>query len=375
MYSCEKKKTQDEKVIHFDLEQEVLNKHTTSLIKDCKIIPLETNDSVLIGSIDKVIVDQDKLYVGDFSKTHSVYVFDLQGNFQQKISRQGRGPEEYLSLYDMFIDPHTGELNLLSRIDRKLLAFDKNDVSYRKTQKLPKTFMELIPSQNGYAGFSANYSEDRNDPYNLWLLDKDFQIYNKEFSIQPTWESRWSSSVTVFSSFQDTVYYIPAIRDFSVYKLDGDRFTLEYSINFGKSQIPASNMSYDEYLEYSRKHPEYVTRLDCFQETDRFLVCQFLFNGQQLLGLYDKIDKKTVVCSLSPYVGKYFTSFGNIVNFSSDYLITTVSASNICEKLTGKNQYVNFEEDYPEQIKRMREEFSGMGIKEDSNPCVVIYSF
>lgn len=242
MYSCEKKKTQDEKVIHFDLEQEVLNIHSTSLIKDCKIIPLETNDSVLIGSIDKVIVDQDKLYVGDFSKTHSVYVFDLQGNFQQKISRQGRGPEEYLSLYDMFIDPHTGELNLLSRIDRKLLAFDKNDVSLRKTQKLPKTFMELIPSQNGYVGFSANYSEDRNDPYNLWLLDKDFQIYNKEFSIQTTWESRWSSSVTVFSSFQDTVYYIPAIRDFSVYKLDGDRFTLEYSINFGKNQISAFNI-------------------------------------------------------------------------------------------------------------------------------------
>lgn len=375
MYSCEKKKTQDEKVIHFDLEQEVLNIHSTSLIKDCKIIPLETNDSVLIGSIDKVIVDQDKLYVGDFSKTHSVYVFDLQGNFQQKISRQGRGPEEYLSLYDMFIDPHTGELNLLSRIDRKLLAFDKNDVSYHKTQKLPKTFMELIPSQNGYVGFSANYSEDRNDPYNLWLLDKDFQIYNKEFSIQTTWESRWSSSVTVFSSFQDTVYYIPAIRDFSVYKLDGDRFTLEYSINFGKNQIPAFNMSYDEYLEYSRKHPEYVTRLDCFQETDRFLICQFLFNGQNRLGLYDKENGQTSVCSLSPYTGKYFISFGDIVNFSSDHLITTISASDMRESLAGGNQYVNFEEDYPEQIKRMREEFSGMGIKEDSNPCVVIYSF
>lgn len=50
-----------------------------------------------------------------------------------------------------------------------------------------------------------------------------------------------------------------------------------------------------------------------------------------------------------------------------------ISASNMREKLAGKNQYVNYEEDYPEQIKRMREEFSD--IKEDSNPCVVIYSF
>lgn len=373
VYGCREAKIQEGKVIHFNLEQEAKNIHSTSLIKDCKIIPLETRDSVLIGKIDKAIVYQDRLYVGDFSKTNAVYIFDMQGKFCHKISRQGRGPEEYLRLYDMFIDPHTGELKLLSRMDRRILAFSGDGTIFKGVQKIPKMFMELIPSPGGYVGFSANYSEDRENPFNLWLLDKELQITGKEFRIDPVWESKWSSNVTVFSNFRDTVCYVPAVQNFGVYKLDGEHFSLAYSFDFGKNQIPVADMTYDEYLKYSREHPEYVTRLDCFQETDRFLICQFLFNGQNRLGLYDKENAQTSVCSLSPYAGKYFISFGNIVNFSSDYLITSVNASEMQEKLRGKNQYVNFEEDYPEQIKRMREEFTG--IEEDSNPCVVIYSF
>ena len=42
------------------------------------------------------------------------------------------------------------------------------------------------------------------------------------------------------------------------------------------------------------------------------------------------------------------------------------------EYLKGYNEYVNFEKDYPEQIQRMREELPD--IKEDDNPCIVIYS-
>ena len=373
--SCRRENVQDGKIIRFDLEQETQNIHSTSLIKDCKIIPLETTDSVLIGEIDQVIVHHDRLYVGDFSKTNTVYIFDMQGKFQHKISRQGRGAEEYLSLYDMFIDPHTGELKLLSRIDRRILAFSEDGKVFKGVQKMPKMFMELVSSLSGYVGFSANYGEDRSNPFNIWLLDQDIQIVGKEFTIHPAWESKWSGNITVFSSYQDTVYYIPGFHDFNVYKLRGDHFSLAYTIDLGGKQIPVTTMAYDEYLEYCRKHPDYVADLRRFQETDRFLICQFLFNGQNRLGLYDKENGQTSVCSLSPYTGKYFISFGDIVNFSSDHLITTISASDMRESLAGGNQYVNFEEEYPEQIKRMREEFSGMGIKEDSNPCVVIYSF
>ena len=54
-------------------------------------------------------------------------------------------------------------------------------------------------------------------------------------------------------------------------------------------------------------------------------------------------------------------------------MVTSVSASDMYTCLKGGNEYVNFEDKYPKQIRQMREEFSD--IQEDSNPCIVIYSF
>ena len=95
--------------------------------------------------------------------------------------------------------------------------------------------------------------------------------------------------------------------------------------------------------------------------------------GQNRLCLYNKNNRESQVCELTAYTGKYFISFGRMIDITSDYIITSVSASDMCTYLKGGNEYVNFEEKYPKQIQRMREEFSG--IQEDSNPCIVIYSF
>ena len=58
------------------------------LLKDCTIVPLETNDSVLIGEIDKVIFYETRLYVATFSPEQAVYIFNLQGKLLHKISRK-----------------------------------------------------------------------------------------------------------------------------------------------------------------------------------------------------------------------------------------------------------------------------------------------
>ena len=52
---CRTKPSGVSRCIHFDFTQEMKDVHTMGLLKDCTIVPLETNDSVLIGEIDKVI--------------------------------------------------------------------------------------------------------------------------------------------------------------------------------------------------------------------------------------------------------------------------------------------------------------------------------
>ena len=89
------------------------------LLKDCTIVPLETNDSVLIGEIDKVIFYETRLYVATFSPEQAVYIFNLQGKLLHKISRKGRGAEEYLQYVYRFPEP---DLEFIVKNRRKAIG-------------------------------------------------------------------------------------------------------------------------------------------------------------------------------------------------------------------------------------------------------------
>ena len=65
----------------------------SGILSDMDLIQLETNDSVLIGNIDKVIATSDRLFIADFENL-SVYIFDLEGKYVNKISIHGRGADD-----------------------------------------------------------------------------------------------------------------------------------------------------------------------------------------------------------------------------------------------------------------------------------------
>lgn len=58
--------------IYFDFTRHMKDIHTTDLIKDYKLIPLETRDSVIIGKIDKAILYKDRIYIAIFHREQAV---------------------------------------------------------------------------------------------------------------------------------------------------------------------------------------------------------------------------------------------------------------------------------------------------------------
>ena len=73
---------------------------TTSFFLDDKLnkhIVLETTPESTIGTIDKLIVRENKIYIMDKEITKSLFVFSIEGKFLYKINRAGRGPGEYIS--------------------------------------------------------------------------------------------------------------------------------------------------------------------------------------------------------------------------------------------------------------------------------------
>src|SRR6056297_2803152 len=61
------------------------------LIEKSTVIPLETNNNILLGYIFKVIEVEDNIYILDQFRKR-IYCFDLKGQFIGKIDNQGKGP-------------------------------------------------------------------------------------------------------------------------------------------------------------------------------------------------------------------------------------------------------------------------------------------
>src|SRR5574344_651081 len=212
--------------------------HTKGIIKDIRLVGL-SQDSVAIGNIDNIIINDSLIYILDSTQKQCVYIYNLSGRYLRTISRQGRGNTEYVRLSDIFIDKDKKTLNLLSRNDKRLLVFDIEGKELLRTINLPKMFTAVQPIKNGYLAYMGNYSEDSMNPYNFWVLDENFIIKNHFGKIKPIIESREKNDVHVFSSHSSKINIISEI-DYNVYEMEStnEPYQIKYLYDFGKLNLP-----------------------------------------------------------------------------------------------------------------------------------------
>ena len=126
-------------------------------VSQVRLIPLETTDSSLVAHITKIITSKDKIFIYDRIQ-NQIFIFNREGQFISKINRKGRGPEEYMSISDLAINPFNGCLEILDPWG-KLLAFDLNG-KYLHSFRLPKdlhAYDEFIPlSRDSIAFYSLS---------------------------------------------------------------------------------------------------------------------------------------------------------------------------------------------------------------------------
>ena len=86
-------------------------------------IPLESTDSSLISSINKMYFLNDYIFILDKKGGKGLYIFDRKGQFIRKIGKVGKGPGEYISIDDFTIDRNKSIIYFLA--DRKnILLYD-----------------------------------------------------------------------------------------------------------------------------------------------------------------------------------------------------------------------------------------------------------
>lgn len=304
LFACSESRRADDKIQVIDVNGPNKVKFA-ELFDHCKVIPLETTDSSLIGlTIDKVEYYKDRIYVLNQLQSHkNVICFDSSGHFLFNIDRIGRAPDEYTFLSDFFIDLNKEQLVFVSEAGRYLFFNMDGRYLYDKKTKAPYLPCQIIFNDSGYLVY--NDIEEQSKNCDLLILDTatmDISCRLENFGeITYNTGGRALSSYRghiLYYHFNDTIYEISTL---------GERKSIYY-INCGSAHADSKELinrkkrtlSGDDLVKfiYSQLSSGRMKYISSIFENDRW----FIINGKEgnkkhafksFFVLYDKNNKKS----------------------------------------------------------------------------------
>jgi len=353
---------------HFDLDEKPVSLSQSGVVKGYEVVKLETRQNALIGHIKKVIFGDDKIFVLGDRQNQIVFIFDLEGHFINKISRQGNGEKEYIRLADICYDKQTNSLILLAQLPSRLFVYDTKGEKLKECITMEHRFESLVSDGKSYVAYRGNFIQG-NDKNNVCELTKDGKIKASWFPINEKWESTTTPVSPLSRGEKNRICFIEPFHR-TVYAFHKERFSPLFTLDFGSHNCPEQYVeSYEEY--HKNKNQDYVYDIRDFYETENYWLFYFIYKGQAHFCVENKQTGETFYTAADKDQEKYFLPFGNFVSFDSNRFVTFIEAVNMDFYLTGKNQYTDVRDKYAEAIQRLNERVGK--VSPEDNPLLLIY--
>lgn len=204
---------------------------------------LQTDNLNPIGTIDKIILHRDRIYILD-SKTKKIFVFNQNGNFLTQINKFGRGPGEYSNISDFLIDSINDNIELWDNGNKKIIKMDRegNFLNENPFSLYVDKFCKL--SSNSYLFYACNYLNPdffNDESFNAILLDSSNNLMS---SYLPIHETRYlkSGENNLFVKYGNGVNIIVPF-DNQLYHVSLTGIKVKYKIKFLNYNLP------DDFLE------------------------------------------------------------------------------------------------------------------------------
>jgi hypothetical protein len=225
--SCDKKQpVGDHPVLKVELTERPVS--VLDIFDKVEIIPLETSEASLFSRIDKVEFYENTFYIHSMG-AKSVFMFDPEGRYVNKIQRIGRGPGEYTEAYDFVLHPTTGTISILNPWG-SILNYDLEG-NFIVENELPHPppayrYFEML-DEDTY----VTWSRCREDETGVNIVNADtFEINHGFFSMTSIWGGhRWGST---FHKYNGDVYYHESMRNV-VYRIKADGYGIAYEWDTG----------------------------------------------------------------------------------------------------------------------------------------------
>ena len=343
------------------------NTSLDSIIAKIEYVKLQSMENFPVGEIDNLLITPEHIIVADYNLAKSIFIFDRQGMIQTVICRHGRGPQEYLSIFDVVLTPDQKRIAVLDNYGKKILYFDlAGNFLFHKDTPFYPIFFKYLDDENMLMvtyGLGADDPGLVSYPYNndlLYCVDTTMQIkksfmpnqFSKEFGASCTPKVKQFNNNQVFAShiYSDTIYQVTPEGMIPKYWIDLS--PVDGIANFWKEMTP-------------EKHETILNEIffnGDFLENDHFAIFRPFGDIPNIL-----FSKETKKCY---YLGKSSSSVFGIyvgsVRFAyKDQFITVVPAFELC----GGPKIRNADQKY----QKLEEEIK-TGLTENDDPVLLFYT-
>ena len=280
-----------ETIIHIDLEK----MHKIDIYGEYaeQICLVDSGKSVLVDEVKKILFTEGQYIIQGRNK---ILAFDAQsGVCKMAFSGQGRARDEFISLWDVWIEGKT--ICIYDMNGKKILRYDFNgnlsEVISIADKASNYPFQVLAKTIGGYYVGKRVYGSVKHN-IELNLYDKDFEFVKEIGDLKIESGIYLGYPFFVYSP-SEVLYYRYLYND--IYAIDDKQnVTVKYYVDFGENNVPLNPNFKDEYdridfVNNSKKN--YATLVSNIYESDKYFCFRFAFDGEKCLGVYDKSSGKT----------------------------------------------------------------------------------
>jgi hypothetical protein len=341
------------------------------------IIPLETTGDCLISKIDKIEIKNERIYVMD-QLAQSVYIFDMNGKYLNKIHKRGQGPGEYTNLSYMTVTDSS--IIIIDHFVEKQIIYNIFSLQPVKEERIfEKIWATEIFCLDGTVYYINGWSNSPAGKYRLFS-----EIYGSDnfekylpFETEPI-SIGINGPVYAVSGNEASLIYS---GDNNIYRFREGKAFPEYEVRIKDKKVEYSGNDEKIAEDFMNSPSGRVVGINRINESDKYLFIDINItvknntpigpgNYGTYVCIHNKSDHSTVICPEYTLYNSTFDAAYSIRRIIDNKIISWLNAGMLLafypEEELAKPTFNN--KAYKEQLQNVL-----ANITEDDNPVLFIF--
>lgn len=359
------KQNNNQRIQIIDLDKLEQKNPIPEFMDKIKLIPLETNDSCLIGNIKKIEISQPYIFIIDHN--NNFFTYNTNGSFLFKVTASGKGLEEISSINNFYLNNLEKYIGIYDHLKNKVFRYNFQGELIKivdcKTNLL-LNIQEINTLPDGKLLLALDYSPMRKHGFTTlnnenYSLDKSYKSYSY------TWKKPSRDGIRPKQTQNGEGTYIISMLSDTLYQYKNGDFVPIWVL---KSKLkPASHQYINPDLVSDYR--DVIQRIQKQENVSRGFQNIHLTDSTGYTSYYYNEQPNKIFWNLKSGKGFITKDFGRYPNALMNFKISTTTAEHFVGYISACDIDLEIiaKECTPEITKTLT------NVREDDNPVVIFY--